>query len=449
VSILGEPVLTLLSHKGTLSLRRKRFYLKGVLKGGMRGSFYVLYGDEGLKLESSGDLDLDRLSFFTATPLGGRSKGTLSYLIDFDKNGLRVELKNDGRVILYSRYFSVPMNLWIELRALGSSLSAFLTAWRNSSGLSANVGSNDLKNYYVYLVSRDLPVSYRGSGVLSSLKITSEGWIKVKDLKELSISLNALLSGDIEIERIKREKREGKRGPPVTLDVRFESSDPIRITMPEGYVYANVKGWVSGRVDSPEYVIRIEFLSGELKYFGREFFVRGGTLNLIKEKEREEKVIDLSLVNPSEEMNIFINLRGNLEDPSIVVWSEPPRSTQEIMTKLIIGGTAEGIIPVAKALFKQLGYIGEVRSGLSSLFGVDITFSTQTGSQGEIGFAVNVRKKIARAFTVEYQQSTLKDPRQTYYGGSVHLPANLSFYGRMFSDKTSEIKLRFIRKFDF
>jgi len=221
------------------------------------------------------------------------------------------------------------------------------------------------------------------------------------------------------------------------------------LSLPEGYVYVKVRGWVGGSAKDPEYAVSVEFLSGELTYFGRRFFVRGGTVNILKEKELEEKRIDISLVNPSEDMSIFINLRGELEDPRLVVWSEPPRSAQEILTKLVIGGTAEGLIPVAKTLFKQLGYIGNVRSGLSSLLGVDITLSTQTGTQGEIGVNVNIRKKIAKAFSIEYQQSTLKDPRATYYGGSIKLHGGAYFYGRIFADNTSEIKLRFIRKFDF
>jgi len=192
-----------------------------------------------------------------------------------------------------------------------------------------------------------------------------------------------------------------------------------------------------------------ELISGELTYFGRRFLVRRGTVTLVREEGVLQKLIDLSLVNPGRDMNIFISLRGDLNDPQLLVWSEPPTGTREILTKLIIGSTAEGVIPVAQALFKQFGYIGSVRSGLSGLLGVEITLSTQTSPRGDLGLNVNIRKKISRALSVEYQQSTLKNPRATYYGGSLILPAGTSLYGRIFSDNTSEVKLRFIRKFDF
>ena len=448
--VLGTPFAELLQEEGSYNLKEGRFSLRFRSQGAVSGSLELGFEREsGFSVRSEGLLDMDRLSFFVATPAGGRLEGKLGFKLTYVKGKLKLVLKNRGRVVTYSRFFTYPMDAWIELRALGRSLSAFFTLWKDNSGLSANVGSLDLKNYYVYLVSRDLPISYRRQDLSLNLEVSSEGWVRVKELKRVLLKLNMLLSGEIEIRKAERKTgREGK-APELELDVRFSSSAPIRVKLPEGYLYVKVNGWVGGKSSDPEYAVSVEFLSGELTYFGRKFFVRGGRAELLKEKEGEEKRIDLSLVNPSEDMSIFINLRGELDNPDIVVWSEPPRSTQEILTKLIIGSTAEGVIPVAKTLFKQLGYLGSFKSGLASLLGVDITLSTQTGAQGEIGVSVNIRKKIARAFTIEYQQSTLKDPRQTYYGGGVSLPAGMSFYGRVFADNTSEIKLKFIRKFDF
>ena len=450
-SILGKPAVVLREKEGSFNLMERALKLSLVSRGAISGTTVVSYSkEEGLSVNSSGDVDLDALSFFVATPIGGNAKGKLGYRFSYSRGNMSLLLKNRGRVVTYSRYFAFPMDAWVELRALGKSLSAFITVWRDNSGLSANVGSNDLKSYYVYLTSRDLPFAYRTHSFSLKLDVSSEGWVRVSDLSKVSVNMDMLLSGEAEITKLGGGKGKKERGAEeVELDVRFDTSKPIRVSLPEGYVYVKVKGWVGGKASDPRYAVNVEFLSGELTYFGRRFFVRGGTVTLLREEEVKESSIDISLVNPSEDMSIFINLRGDLEEPSIVVWSEPPRSTQEILTKLVIGSTAEGLIPVAKTLFKQLGYLGNVRSGLSSLLGVDITLSTQTGTQGDIGINVNIKKKIARAFTIEYQQSTLKDPRSTYYGGSISLPGGTYFYGRVFADNTSEIKLRFIRKFDF
>ncbi|WP_457600534.1 translocation/assembly module TamB domain-containing protein [Hydrogenivirga sp.] len=454
LSVLGKEALVIKQREGSFSLREGALRLSLSSSGALVGETELAYHrDGGLLVHSSGNVDLDFLSFFIASPVGGKVKGKLGYELSYEGGKLALELKNRGRVVTFSKYFAFPMDAWVELRALGKNLSAFITVWKDDSGLSANVGSTDLRNYYVYLVSRELPVAYRSPSFALRMNLSSEGWVDISDLSKVKLRLDALLSGELQIRELKGGGGKGggteRGGSEVELDVRFDTQKPIRVSLPEGYLYVKVRGWVGGNAQNPEYAVSVEFLSGELTYFGRRFFVRGGSLSLLKEKEVEEKKIDIALVNPSEEMSIFINLRGDLDDPQLVVWSEPPRSTQEILTKLVIGSTAEGIIPVAKTLFRQLGYIGNVRSGLASLLGVDITFSTQTGSQGEIGINVNIRKKIARALSIEYQQSTLKDPRATYYGASLSLPGGTFFYGRVFADNTSELKLRFIRKFDF
>ena len=452
VYLLGRRMVTLRQEEGWIDLKEKSARVDLRLEGAVRGRLSVGFAPRrGLFLLSEGTVDLADLSFFTATPLGGKAEGTLRYTLSYEENLLKASLKSQDRVVTFSRYLSLPMDLHLELKLLNRTLAAFLTLWREESGLSANLGSADLRSYYLYLISKDLPLLYRSEDLLLLLKVSSEGWFEVRELSEASLKLDMLLSGDVEVFRTPgRERRgRGEAPPEVALDVRFDSLKPLRVRLPEGYVYVKVRGWVGGSSRNPDYSLVVDLLSGELSYFGRRFLVRRGTLRLLREGASEERFIDLSLVNPGRDLSIFISLRGDLRDPRLVVWSEPPTSTREILTKLVIGSTAEGIIPVAQTLFKQLGYIGAVRSGISSLLGVEITFSTQTSPRGDVGLNLNVRKKISRALSIEYQQSTLRDPRATYYGGSLTLPAGTSFYGRIFSDNTSEVKFRFIRKFDF
>lgn len=444
-SLLGK----LSQVEGYLSVAEKEVRWKGELSGAVEGEVILGYR-ESPYINSRGTVDLRRLSFLIATPTGGRAEGKLFYELAYDGERLDLSVKNDGKVLAYIRHLNLPMEAWVDLRAVGRTLGAFITLWNGDRGISANVGSLNLRDYYAYIILKSLPVIYRTEGLTLSLNLSSEGWVDVRKLKEVKLRADALLSGDVIIGKVGLGKGQEKRkGPALELDLRFESERPVRVVLPEGYVYVNVSGWVLGRAEDPDYGIRVEFLSGELKYFGRRFFVRGGVLTLLKEKEREKRRIDLSFVSPSEELNIFINLRGELEDPKLVVWSEPPRSTGELLTKLIVGGTAEGVLPVAEAVLGEFLGVGGIRRALTGLLGVEITFSTVTGTQGEIGFNVNVRKKIAQAFSVEYQQSTLKDPWETFYGVSFPLSGGAFIYGRVFSDNTSEVKLRFLRKFDF
>ena len=462
VSIVEEPLVTVEPSDGILDISRGNFSMDLTLRGPVKGKVNIRYDREkGPFLSAEGGIDLSKLSMFTFTPLGGRAEGSVEFRATYDGNNAVVELFTDKEMNVYSRYFSYPMLGWIEVRGLNRDLSAFLTLWRKGEGISVNLGSSGLKDMYVYLISKNAPVAFRQKGIEGDFRITSEGWIRVSNLKKVSVNANLLLGGEISVKEIKGSGDSGgsgpgagggtgkPAGPEVNLDIRFATERPLRVSLPEGYIFTKVKGWVGGKASDPDYTVVVEFVSGELKYFGRKFYVRGGSFSMYREQGTEEKTVNLLIANTSEDLTIFLNLKGDLNDPSLFVWSEPPMNTREILSRLIIGSTAEGFFPVAEGLFKAFGSIGELRSGLSQTLGVDITLSTQTGSSGDLGFNVNIRKKLGRILSIEYQQSTLRDPRSTYFGGSIRLPGGLRLYGRSFSDDTSEVKLKIQRKFDF
>ncbi|GEM_PF-2858136 len=458
ILILGREVVRVQPSKGVFNLEDKSFEMDFRFGGAVHGNFLVSYSSEsGLVIESKGVLDLSKLSMFTYTPAGSRAEGTAKFSFSSVKGELRFELLTDDGVKIYSRYLSFPMSAWAELRAVGKDLSAFLTVWKNSDGISINVGSSGLRDYYIYLVSRNAPISLSGDNFRGDITFTSEGWFSVKELKKVTVNFNFLIGGEVavkkktagESQRAGQGRSEREVGIETKLDIRFATDRPLRVILPEGYIYTKVKGWVGGTARDPEYSVVVEFVSGELTYFGRKFFVRGGTFMLVKEQGSEEKMVNLLIANTSDDLTIYINLKGSLDDPDLFIWSEPPMDRRELLSKLIIGSTAEGFFPVAEGLFKAFGSIGELRTGLSRTFGVDITLTTQTGSSGDLGFNVNIRKRLGRAFSIEYQQSTLRDPRSTFYGGSIRLPGGVHIYGRTFSDDTSEVKLRLLKKFDF
>jgi len=69
--------------------------------------------------------------------------------------------------------------------------------------------------------------------------------------------------------------------------------------------------------------------------------------------------IDVSIFNPNPDYNIIIDMKGNIESPDIIVRSEPPRDEREILSKLILGGEAEGIIPAASTLISRFPQLSE------------------------------------------------------------------------------------------
>ncbi len=136
--------------------------------------------------------------------------------------------------------------------------------------------------------------------------------------------------------------------------------------------------------------------------------------------------------------------------PKIYLRSDPPMDRREILTKLVLGGITEGVIPVASSLITEFTHFTELRRNISGLLGLDIRFITHTGSQGDMGLNVLVSKKLSNMLRLEYQQSTLKDPWATFYGASVSIePLGVSLGTRVYSDNTRGFRLRIRRKFNF
>ena len=447
IDLFGEDLVVLPRSEGFLSVKDRSMFLEVPYGGGFEGAFRIQLSGDKLDLSSKGRADLAKISFLTATYLGGRVEGELSYRFRVKGKSLEAHVETERGAILYSKYLSVPVNVDLTLEAEGRSMAAFLSLWSEGRGLTANLGTDDLRNYYLYILSKDLPVRYRTGGADLKLSLSGSGWVKVKDLREADLHMDIKLSGTVRIVK-ERARTSKKKLPPVRVRVNFRSEKPLRIELPEGYIYAQVRGQASGTLAEPTYRIEALIVSGELRYFGKNFYVRGGKVKILRTAEGLRRYIEMDLVHPGEDMNIHISFKGDPSDPQVVLWSEPPKSVGEIVAHLIGGTGGEGAIPVPGAVLKKVGS-RSLGGDILSALGVEINILTKTSSQGDLGVSLNIRKRISRFLSVEYQQSTLRDPRETFYGGGLRLPGSLSLFGRVFSDDSSEVKLRFIRKFDF
>jgi translocation and assembly module TamB len=115
------------------------------------------------------------------------------------------------------------------------------------------------------------------------------------------------------------------------------------------------------------------------------------------------------------------------------------------------GGEAQGIISLGDILAVQIPQIGGVIKGVEKTFGTELSVSVtpQLGSSGEAGLSARISKDITDRFSLEYQQSTLKDPRESYVGGSARITSGTSVGGRINSDNSKEVRLRVRGKFNF
>jgi translocation and assembly module TamB len=220
------------------------------------------------------------------------------------------------------------------------------------------------------------------------------------------------------------------------------------VYLPEGYIYSSLEGYAKGKLEDLEYKFRLSLSGGELKYFNNKFYVKSGSF----EFDKKSKNIDLTIASPLPDYVILIDLKGDPEYPKVLLSSEPPRETRKVITDLVLGGgESQGIISLGDILAAQIPQIGSLIKGVEKTLGTELSVSVtpQLDSFGEAGISARISTDITDRFSLEYQRSTLKNPRESYVGGSVRITSGTSVGGRINSDSSKEVRLRFRGKFNF
>ncbi|RUM28884.1 MAG: hypothetical protein DSY32_03805, partial [Aquifex sp.] len=253
--------------------------------------------------------------------------------------------------------------------------------------------------------------------------------------------------------KVRKIKRKEKKAFPIeiVLDVKFRTKNGLVLKLPEGRVYTTLSGKVYGKLPDIYYTIDVVIKSGRLKYFGREFFVKRSTVELVKEKSRKLTEFVFHLNTVSDGYKIFLLIHGTPENPKIYYFSEPPLSRERILFRLISGGVSEGILPVGGVLARELKTLGYVKGTLERLFDVNVEIGIKTSSTGEVGALVKLKKKLGSYLSLHYQTASTRDKKDTFWGVEVKSPGSLElgFRFNVYSDNTREYKLRYVKEFDF
>ncbi|HID65400.1 MAG TPA: hypothetical protein EYP32_00245, partial [Aquificaceae bacterium] len=161
--------------------------------------------------------------------------------------------------------------------------------------------------------------------------------------------------------------------------------------------------------------------------------------------------LSLNLNTVEDDYKIFLSVRGTVDNPEIYYFSEPPLSRQEILLRLISGDSQEGVLPVADVILEELKILGTVKGNLEKLLDLKVDIGIKTEITGEMGAIVRLKKNLGRFFSVYYQVSTTEDKRDTFFSGELKVPADIDIGFRffMYSDNTTEYKLRYVKEFDF
>ncbi len=446
VALGKDEIFTLSTKTISLDIQNKIFNFDGILDGSVKGNVLASYDTkEGLKIKSQGSMDMNRVSRIIRSKLPGIFEGDLYYLYRFTNSKQELDIYTKEKITFVSRYIGVPLAGTLNVSYDGQTLNGKAKFEGNGSeievGLRGNTTALEAKTNVkkLLLVYRSDSFRYRG---------TSDAYLELKtNLKELDIKGSVtFVEGYLDIISLAKGNQDKKEEyKNVSLNVAFRNTKPLRIKLPEGYTVANLSGSLLGTLYEPKYSVDVSLLGGKLTYFGKDFFIRQGKLDIT----HEDKKIEVSLSSPTPDYNIIMDVTGNINYPKVVVRSDPPRDQREVLSALIGGGTSQGLIAVDQAILSQFPEFGLLKRTVSNIIGTDINVSVSPViSANETGITTKVSKDFTDKLSAEYQHSTIKNPKETYAEGSAKLVRGSSISARMYSDQSKEVRIRIQRKFD-
>jgi translocation and assembly module TamB len=448
VRLNSEELLKLSPTEGFYDLKKEGFEIPNIkiyryAEGNAKISYSKL---EGFNLNSEGHINLEKTSALFRSRVQTSLVGNLYYYLNIDKKGVNLVLLSKEPIELMSKYVALPMRGDAYFYGDGKIFKGSVSFLGNGSSLTAEAEGTD-KELQVKFNANKVPVVYRNENLRGSLFLRGAGVI-ITDYRKVKISSDLSIAGTVEVRSFPKAKQAKREETPLTLDLKVSSYEPLRVYLPEGYLYSSLEGYAKGKLDDLEYKFRFSLSGGELKYFNKKFYVKSGFF----EFDKKSKNIDLTIASSLPDYVILIDLKGDPEYPKVLLSSEPPRETRKIITDLVLGGgEAKGIISLGDVLSSQIPQIGSVTKGLEKTLGTElnVSVSPQLSSSGEVGVSTKVSKDITDRFSLEYQQSTLRDPKESYVGGNARITGGASVGGRINSDKSKEVRLRVKGKFNF
>jgi translocation and assembly module TamB len=448
VKFNSEELLKLSPTEGSYDLKKEGFEISNIkIYGYAEGNAKISYSKlEGFNLNSEGHINLEKTSALFRSRVQTSLMGNLYYYLNIDKKGVNLVLLSKEPIELRSKYVALPLRGNAYFYGDGRIFKGSMSFLGNSSSLTAEAEGTD-KELQVKFNANRVPVVYRDENLRGSLFLRGTGAVST-DYKKVKISSDLSVAGTVEVRSFPKAKQAKRGETPLTLDLKVSSYEPLRVYLPEGYLYSSLEGYAKGKLEDIEYKFKFSLSGGELKYFNKKFYVKSGFF----EFDKKSKNIDLTIASSLPDYVILIDLKGDPEYPKVLLRSEPPREMRRIITDLVLGGgEAQGFLSLGDVLSSQIPQIGSLTKGLERTLGTElnISVSPQLSSSGEVGVSTKVSKDITDRFSLEYQQSTLRNPRESYVGGSAKITGGTSVGGRINSDKSKEVKLGVRGKFNF
>ncbi len=446
--LLGRPLLEV--SQASLEGSPSAFQFTPINVSGIFRGKILLGKEEEFFVDGEGILDLGLLSNYVSSLIRSRLEGKVRAKLRAEGGSFSLLLDTERPLRVKSEFFYEPFTTALTLSASEKNLQLSLSSWFSRGFLVAYALSEDYRNFTVFMDFEKAPLRFV-DGVRARILADGKGRLEVENLKELKLYLRTSFDGYVQIEKGEGKAKRKKEDLPVEVNLEFSTKKGLEIKIPEGRILATLRGKVYGRLPRVNYLLEANLRAGQLSYFGRDFFLKNSRIEAVREGDKEEVRLSLSLNTYLDGYKVFLKVSGTKDSPEVYYFSEPPLSREEILLSLIGGSSGEGLLPVGEALTRELRTVGTFKGYLERLLDVKISFGVMTTSTGEIGAYARLRKNLGRFLSLVYQTSSLQERRSNYLGAVLTSPGNLDlvFQFNVYSDSSREYKFRYIKEFDF
>jgi len=457
VYLYHQPILKISNIEGILHL--KPFYIKSKdadVNGLINGNLSFGY-DKRFYLTSEGYSDIAHTLAFIKSKLPFLLSGNINYKLAVDDKDINLHLKSPKPVLLLSKYLSLPLysdiNLDIKTDKDGYFTPVNLVFSSSDKkhfiDLTLKVSKNDfpfdfsMKSLPVYVYSKDFYYQGFVDGHLNG----DYSFRPCHDCKGFNIKGDLIPTGTLYIKSFESSSSTGSKKIPknLNMDIAIKTLNPITVMLPEGNIYAGIKGDVFAKDAKFGYNLDMKAFGGELKYSNKTFYVRKGDLKL----KNDHKYINVLLMSPGTSYNTYISLMGDLSDPQFNIYSNPPMPKNQLLSSFILNESGLTALPINQMASKLSKYSP---SGLaSSIFGthLDVSVYPSQSVNGNLNTNMEVQKDISKNIKLKAHISTSSNPYDTYYGASVKLTPNTSIQTKMYGNGSTEGNMSYEKRFDF
>ncbi|MFZ8860932.1 MAG: hypothetical protein ACO2PP_10600, partial [Thermocrinis sp.] len=240
VSLYSEELLKLSQAEGFYDLKKEGFEIPNIkIHRYAEGNAKISYSKtEGLSINSEGHINLEKTSALFRSRVQTSLVGYLYYYLNIDKEGVNLVLLSKEPIELRSRYVGIPMRGEAYFYGDGKIFKGSMNLLGDGSSLTAEAEGTDKELQVKFNVNR-VPVVYRDENLRGSLFLRGKGAI-ITDYKKIKISSDLSIAGIVEVRSFPKEKHAKREETPLTIDLKVSSYEPLRVYLPEGYIYSSL-----------------------------------------------------------------------------------------------------------------------------------------------------------------------------------------------------------------